>query len=469
VLAVNTVAAIACFAAGAALTWTWQRVRDIPRIELGDQLTAIDTAVAEGGVAQNVLIVGTDSADGLPDDDPVRVGRDNGVRSDTIMLLRIDPESEHADLLSLPRDLYVPIAGTGGSARINAAIQGGPARLVATITDALDLPVHHYVEVDFAGFRELVEAVGGVPIYFPEPVRDRHSGLDVPEPGCITLDPVQALAYARSRAYEVRRDGRWVVDGTGDLGRITRQQHFIRQALHRAFQRGARNPAVLADLVESGFGALTLDSTITLSDLSAIAVRFRSFDPDALVTHALPVSDDVVDGAAVLRLDTTAAQPILDIFRGADPNEVAVDNTVVDIRNGTATAGLAEEAAAALRQLGFVVPPDNAGDAGSTDVALTVVRYAEGDEARAGLLTQALVADPQVEEVRSISGADVTLVIGADWPGVLAQLRAATPGIVPTTAPPAVTTATTAGDDGPTTSTTLPGEVPAAPPAGTSC
>ena len=469
VIAINLVAAVACFALGAALTWTWQRVRDIPRIELGDQLTSVETAVAEGDVAQNVLIVGTDSADGLPDDDPVRTGRDNGVRTDTIMLLRIDPESEQASLLSLPRDLYVPIAGTNGSARINAAFQGGPARLVATITDALDLPVHHYVEVDFAGFRELVGAVGGIPIYFPEPVRDRRSGLDVPEPGCITLDPVQALAYARSRAYEVRRDGRWETDGSGDLGRINRQQHFIRQALHRSFQRGARNPAVLADLVETGFGAITLDSTITLADLSAIAVRFRSFDPEALATYGLPVSDAVIDGADVLRLNATQAQPILDIFRGADPGRVAVDNTVVDVRNGTTTAGLAEEAAAALRALGFVVPPDNAGDAGTTDVAATVVRYAEGDEARAVLLTQALGVDPLVEPVDSISGADVTLVIGADWPGVLAALRPATPGIVPTTAPPGTTTPSIPAGGQPVTSTTLPGEVPAGPPTGTSC
>ena len=194
-------------AAGAALTWTWQRVRDIPRIELGDQLTAIDTAVAEGGVAQNVLIVGTDSADGLPDDDPVRVGRDNGVRSDTIMLLRIDPESEHADLLSLPRDLYVPIAGTGGSAGStppSRAVPPGWSRPSPTPSTSRCTTTWRWTS---PGFRELVEAVDGVPIYFPEPVRDRHSGLDVPEPGCITLDPVQALAFARSRAYEVRATG----------------------------------------------------------------------------------------------------------------------------------------------------------------------------------------------------------------------------------------------------------------------
>jgi LCP family protein required for cell wall assembly len=466
VLAFNVLASVTCVAVAFSLLWTWHRVRDIPRIELGSQLTSADTDDADDSLPQNVLIVGTDSADGLPDDDPVRTGRDAGIRSDTIMLLRIDPASEQASLLSLPRDLYVPIAGTGRSSKINAAIQGGPARLVATITDAFDLPVHHYIEVDFAGFRELVEAIDGVPIYFPEPVRDFNSGLRVPEAGCVTLDPEQALGYVRSRAYEVFRDGRWRVDGTGDLGRITRQQHFIRQSLHRAFQRGARNPAVLADLVDSGFGAITLDSTITLTDLSAIALKFRSFDPNALVTYGLPVTPDVVGGADVLRLREQEAQATLDIFRGADPSQVAVDNTVLQVLNGTATPSLAEDAAEALRGLGFVVPPDGTGDAGSVDVAVTTIRYVEGGEARAALLAQALLADPVLEEVDELSGADVALVIGADWPGVGNALRSPTPGLVPTTDPPAATT-TTLGE--PTATTVPPGEVPGGPPPGTSC
>jgi LCP family protein required for cell wall assembly len=467
VLAFNGLAALVCVAVALSLLWTWQQVREIPRVELGSQLAPAAEGEAADGLPQNVLIVGTDSADGLADDDPVRIGRDAGIRSDTIMLLRVDPASEQAALLSLPRDLYVPIAGTGRSARINAAIQSGPGRLVATITDAFDLPVHHYIEVDFAGFRDLVEAIDGVPIYFPEPVRDRRSGLDVRTTGCVTLDPVQALAYARSRAYEVQRDGRWVVDGSGDLGRITRQQHFIRQSLHRAFQRGARNPVVLAELVEAGFGAITLDSTITLSDLSAIAMRFRSFDPDALVTYGLPVTPDVVGGADVLRLREQEAQRVLDIFRGADPRQVAVDNTVVEVRNGTATPGLAEDAATALRQLGFVIPPDNTGDAGSVDIPTTVVQYVAGSEARAALVARALGADPAVEEVDELTGTHVRIVIGADWPGLATALRPATPGLVPTTAPPPTTT-TLAGTA--TSETTVPpGEQPAEPPAGTSC
>jgi polyisoprenyl-teichoic acid--peptidoglycan teichoic acid transferase len=467
VIVVNAVACLTCIALAAGITWSWQRVREIPRIELGTELASGDVAAGPAGGAQNFLIVGTDSADGLPDDDPVRTGRDAGVRTDTLMLVRLDPASAQASLLSLPRDLYVPISGTRGSSRINNAIQGGPARLVATINDALDVPVHHYVELDFQGFRDLVEAVDGIPVYFDTPVRDRNSGLWVPGAGCVTLSPVQALAYARSRAYEVRDDdGDWRTDPTGDLGRISRQQDFIRRALHRAFQRGARNPAVLADLVGVGTRAITIDGDLTPSDLLELGNRFRSFDPSNLRTFTLPVLDDVVGGAAVLRLDSTAAQPILDIFRGEDPDRVAPDNTVVLVQNGTTTSGRAAEAAAGLRDLDFVVPPDNVGDAASFDIERTTVLYLEGEEERAELVARALAVDPVVEEGDYIVGADVSVLIGADWPGIGEELRDATPGLVPTTSTttPRSTTTTTPSS----TTTSVVGDVPATP-AGEAC
>jgi LCP family protein required for cell wall assembly len=467
VIGLNAVAAIVCVGLAGAITWSWHRVREIPRIELSAELAADPEGTSD--VAQNFLIVGTDTADGLPDDDPVRIGRDSGIRSDTIMIVRLDPATERAALVSLPRDLYLPIAGTRGSARINSAIQGGPARLVSTITDALHIPIHHYLEVDFQGFRDLVDAVGGIPVYFPEPVRDVRSGLAVPEAGCVTLDPTQALAYARSRAYEVRRDGRWEVDGSGDLGRISRQQDFIRRALHRAFQRGARNPAVLAELVGVGTGAITIDGTLTPAALLELGQRFRSFDPDTLVTYALPVYDDVRGGAEVLGLDTVAAQPVLDVFRGEDPDRVAPDNTVLQVRNGTTEAALAEVVAGELRGLEFVLPPDAIADATSFDIDRTTVLYREGEEERAVLVARALSADPVVEEGDFIVGADVVLVVGADWPGTAPALREPSPGLVSTTTTVArsTTTTTTAGGAESTTTTRV-GEVPAAP-AGAQC
>ncbi|MDX6233527.1 MAG: hypothetical protein QOH68_2551, partial [Nocardioidaceae bacterium] len=199
----------------AALGYVFSKSSSLVRVELGSVL-ASDT---EPGEASNFLIVGVDSAEGLDPKNPIRAERTKahigGLRSDTIMILRVDPATEQASLLSLPRDLYVPIAGTRGNQRINVAIQeGGPEALIQTVQDYLSIPIAHYLQVDFAGFQDLVGAVDGVPVYFPYPARDRKTGLNVTEPGCVTLDGVQALAYARSRAYQFFQGGRWRTDPT---------------------------------------------------------------------------------------------------------------------------------------------------------------------------------------------------------------------------------------------------------------
>ena len=173
------------------------------------------------------------------------------MRSDTMMVLRVDPKTDEAILLSLPRDCGCR-SPAAANQRINTAIQiGGPAKLIDTIEADFGIPINHYVQVDFAGFQELVDALGGVQVYFATPVRDRSSGLDIPEPGCITLDATQALGYVRSRHYQYYEDGRWRSDATSDLGRISRQQDFIMRALRRAVEKGVRNPVTLDSLVDA--------------------------------------------------------------------------------------------------------------------------------------------------------------------------------------------------------------------------
>ncbi len=119
-----------------------------------------------------------------------------GQRSDTIMLLRIDPEDETAHLLSFPRDLYLPLAGDRGSDKINAAYAQGRQVLIDTIQQNFGLAINHYVEIDFIAFRDIVDEIGGVPLYFERPVRDKHTGLSVTEPGCHVLDGRSALHFA---------------------------------------------------------------------------------------------------------------------------------------------------------------------------------------------------------------------------------------------------------------------------------
>ncbi|HEX4980048.1 MAG TPA: LCP family protein, partial [Ilumatobacteraceae bacterium] len=207
-----------------------RRTDDIVRVE---GLELVLTSVPDDGPAENYLLVGSDTREGVDPNAPDFGGIGDtsdvgGRRSDTIMILRREKDGGAA-LLSLPRDLWVEIAGTGESNRINSAYTEGPQRLASTITQSLGIPIHHYVEVDFVGFKRIIDEIGGVEICIEFATRDLHTGLAL-QPGCQKLDGVQSLAYARSRYYEEFRDGDWRIDPRADLGRIERQQLFMRAA-----------------------------------------------------------------------------------------------------------------------------------------------------------------------------------------------------------------------------------------------
>ncbi|HET6749743.1 MAG TPA: LCP family protein, partial [Actinomycetes bacterium] len=120
----------------------------------------------------NLLVVGSDTRQGLRDGG---FGEAAGQRSDVIMVVHLVPDLRHAAVMSIPRDLYVPVAGTGRSAKINSALNRGPGQLVQTIQQRFGIPIHHYLLVNFDGFREAVDALGGVAMYFPRPVRDDNN------------------------------------------------------------------------------------------------------------------------------------------------------------------------------------------------------------------------------------------------------------------------------------------------------
>jgi LCP family protein required for cell wall assembly len=450
----NIILIFICLLTAGGLAYAYSKLSKIGRVQLGNSLAPVDKTV--GGGAENFLIVGTDSAEGLAPNDPVLAGRPGGLRSDTIMILRLDPNSTHAQLLSLPRDLYVPIDGEQGRDRINAAIQGGPERLINTIKNDFGIPINHYIEMNFFAFRSVVAAVGGVPVYFPTPVRDQNSGLDIENTGCVTLDPVQALAYARSRDFEYFENGHWKTDPSGDLGRISRQQAFIRQVIQRAIDKGARNPAVLNDLIDTGTSALHLDPSLTPGDLVSLGQRFKEFSPENLDTYSVPSTSATINGADVQMLVWLQAQPILNLFRGVDAN--AVDSTVVLVENGTATSGFGSKAADDLRAVGFSVPPQFVVDADRFDYPRTILRYLPGNEGKAEAVASRLNAAPIVEQTNYIVGADLVVIVGADWQGIRS-----TPGpTVPLPTNTTTTTTTTAPVAAPSTSTTI-GVVPQTP------
>ncbi len=303
----------ACGAAGV-INAANSRTANVTRIEgLEDVLQAKD------GPAENYLLIGSDTRATADPDSPDfgGIGDTNAVsgqRSDTIMILRQEANGDGASLLSLPRDLWVPIAGRDSESRINSAYSDGTDVLAATITQNFGIPIHHVVEVDFSGFKEIIDATGGTEICFWYVTRDHNTGLDQ-QPGCHILDGMQALAYARSRHFEEFRDGRWREDPRSDLGRIERQQDFIEQTAKSVTARVQSDPFVASELIEAAIGAVSMDPN--LDPVGAAGTLRKAFSA-GVRKYQLPVYGTTKNGNAVLLIGD-GAEPILDYFRGIGP------------------------------------------------------------------------------------------------------------------------------------------------------
>jgi LCP family protein required for cell wall assembly len=275
--------------------------------------------------ARNFLITGADNNACVDPDSPYfgvfgdREGM--GERSDTIMVLRVDPSSDRIAVLSFPRDLYVDIPGSGRS-RINAAYQrDDPQRLVDTIYDNFGVSIDHYIQVDFCAFKTLVDAAGGVAVPFEFPARDDNTGLNVDTPGCFVFDGEHALAYVRSRHYEYEDppgSGEWHEDPSSDLGRISRQQDFIRRTLSSVLDEGPLDPRVARGLIRAATEYVVTDRDLTPARMLEFAGVMNDVDPASILTYQIEASDRTVNGAAVLEpsIEGDNMQAILGMFRG---------------------------------------------------------------------------------------------------------------------------------------------------------
>lgn len=409
---------VACLGTAAALTKVRTTLQSLPVVDVG---SALDEPVAVTE-PRNFLIIGTDSAARLDRSDPVTRGRAmNGQQlADVIMILRVDPRDGSARLLSIPRDSRVALAPDGRMDRINAAIAGanGPRNLVQTIKRNFGISIDNYVQVDFAAFQELVEVLGGVPAYFSVPVRDRNTGLLVEDPGCIELGPQQALAYARSRHLEFFDKGRWRTDGTGDLGRITRQQDFIKRAMRRASDIGIRNPSTAVGIVNAASSAVVLDDTLNGGTILDLLNQFRSFNPDDLVTEQVPTHPAPRGGVAYQEVDWADALPMLAPFWGIDPSRgVQPGDVIVDVQRSAADAEAGNAAVEELDAAGF--------DAEAIEVraapTATTITYGPGGREAALQLARHLESVPKVQLDEEVVGPRVVLSIGRDFTGIRSE------------------------------------------------
>ncbi len=277
-----------------------------------EELPSLEAEIEENGV-RNVLIVGSDSREGLDNLDDF--GSFSGSRTDVIMVAHIVPD-EGAQLLSLPRDLKMEIPGHGTN-RINSAfVFGGPDLLVQTIQNNLGIPIHHYVEIDFVGFANVVDSLGGVSKTFGNPARDSKSGLDV-DAGEIVMDGMTALQYARSRNYQELIDGSWKsVDGS-DIGRTHRQQEVLLLMFDKATSKSSafNLPSFASTFAEQ----ITADAGFSVNVMVELGRAALSLSSGEIQTVTLPVKSQTEDGRAYVVPIEPDATAVIDAFIAGNP------------------------------------------------------------------------------------------------------------------------------------------------------
>ncbi len=428
--ALVVVCLLVAVAIGGAYAFAAQKVHDI-------RTAPINASVLQGG--QNYLLIGSDTRAFVHSAAEAQAfgsaQAQTGQRSDTIMVAHVDPTTHRGFVVSFPRDLWVDIPGMGRS-KINAAFNAGPQRVIETIEQNFDVPIGHYLEVDFAGFRNIVNALGTIPLYFPAPARDTKSGLNVPQAGCQRLNGDQALAYVRSRFYEYLDNGRWRADPTSDLGRIRRQQYFMRTLAQEALHAGTRRPWRVNGLLDKTFTSLTRDPKLGLGGLRALAYALRGGNGAGLEMTTLPATPQHIAGQSVLVVNDRAAAPLLARLRSqggssetAQLPKIAPSSVSVAVRNATTRSGLGRSALDSLRSLGFTAagPATNASHTRST----TEVQYGPGQADKARLVQAQLRGAGRLVALNDRQAADVIVVLGSDFNGVAA----------PTTTSPPTTTA----------------------------
>ena len=324
------VVALVLLLAGSVSGYLWYRLGEIK------SLKCTTCAVVADGAPYNVLIVGSDSRAGDTGSAAQAFGSASqvgGQRSDTIKVLHVDPTAGTADILSIPRDTYVQLSGMGSGTglatdnKINTAFNSGPSALIETIENTFGISINHFVILDFNGVIDLVNAVGGITLDFPYPARDNdsgnnNSGLRITHAGCQILNGNMALALSRSRYYEYEiRPGYWEYDGTGDLGRIQRQNAIIEAVIDKA--KSSYNPLTVNAFLGSLVHDITKDDGLSTGDIVGLAQRYHAFSASALKTYTLPtLGASSYAAGSVEIVQQPQADQVISQFLGTAPGQV---------------------------------------------------------------------------------------------------------------------------------------------------
>ncbi|MGC9378564.1 LCP family protein [Streptomyces sp. MH13] len=389
------------------------------------------------GDGMNILLVGTDGRDRISEAErqEYRLGGAPCHCTDTIMIVHISEDRERASVVSLPRDSYAETPDhtdrttgehhEGHPLKLNAAYaEGGPQLTVRTVEKMTRVKIDHYLEVDFTSFMKTVDVLGGVRICTAQPLRDSHTGLDLPA-GTHRLMGGQALQYVRARH----------LDGTSDLSRMQRQQRFLAALIDRATSSGLLlNPLRFRDVIQAVLGSVRADRGFGTDELLTLGRAMRNFSPSSSEFTTVPVAEtghDVKGIGSTLKWDPVESERLFDALRedrrlaaperrpeGPAPVRVPVDpgQVRVQVENGTRTPGLGKRVDDALAAAGFRTTraPRNATDHA---VERTVVVF----DPRWHLSAKSLAAALPGSELRPAEGQGPTLkvIAGAGFEGVV--------------------------------------------------
>jgi LCP family protein required for cell wall assembly len=433
--------------AGALLAYGRSSIQRSPIAGITSSADAPRVTLANGDTVQvmNVLLIGSDDRSTLSEEERRRLNFDNpgGRRPDTLMLAQLEVGGSGAALLSFPRDLRVELCD-GGVDKINASFAAGQRSgvgaescLVQTVTNLTGIDIHHYVEVDFRGFMQVVDVLGGVSMFLEQPMVDSKAHLNVPA-GCVRLTPEQALGFVRSRGYD------------DDFGRIARQQRFVREVVEELTSIGVlANPPKLFSLVDRAANAVHTDDSLGLRGMRDIALGLRRITSDDVMGQTVPGSPQTIDGVSYVVVDDAEAGREFAAFRDgtairppeASPEPAETEGPVVaeappvEVRNGTSVDGLGAAAADVLTAAGLTT--GEVGNFTTADVTTTHLLFGEGMGEAAARVGQ-VFGGVEAHEDAAVEG--VILVLGADadretLAGLALAQTEPTPEPTPTAAP----------------------------------
>ena len=322
-----------------------------------DAFNSLNDRPEKTSKAENYLLVGSDTREGLTKQQmrELRVGSTAtaaGGRSDTMLIIHLSKSRDRAYIISLPRDSLVVIPEHVSSSdkktiipdrqgKLNSAFSyGGAPLLIETVERATSIKIDHYVEVSFAGFAGIVDALGGIEVCTKVDIDDPKSHL-VLSAGVHTLDGIEALKYVRTRDF----------DGRGDIGRMQRQQQFMSAVLNKATSSGTLlNPFKVKNFINASLASVKLDSGLAPDDLLTLAKQMKNLSSGNVRTLTVPLSNP--NG----RVDGVGSVVIWDEVLGADLwTRVRDDLPLVDEVTPTPSASASASASATAKPTPVIV------------------------------------------------------------------------------------------------------------------